>query len=179
MDSKTRYEKDCLQLSLLAMVQFLLGGVCVLLSLMCLPALIMAIIGLCIAAISPNSQSGASMGLMLAASILLLAVPIGCAYVFFYTGRRLAQHRSYHFCCLVLTLESFFTGIGLVMGIWFAMVMNRQSVKDLFEAGDKASEAQKLLTDDARALQSAAEAPRLPRKKADASLSGFREPERL
>lgn len=180
MAKSPRYERDCLQLSLIAAVQYILGCLCLLLTLLCLPFCILMITAAFVAIGQPSSGNNVTkMIAPLVVSAMMLAIPAGLMFLFFHTAKRLKQHRSYHFCCFVLTVESFGTGLGLFLGIWFALVMNRQSVKDLFEAGDTAADEAKRLENEQRELQRAVQPARLPLKKADASLSGFREPERL
>lgn len=53
-----------------------------------------------------------------------------------FTGRSLAGHRRYIFCLVVAGIECLFMPFGTVLGVFTIIVLNRESVKQLFAEAD-------------------------------------------
>lgn len=201
MFEKTQLEKDCAQLDMIAAVQYLFACLFGVLALLMLPLFFIGVLAIGIALF--GNQPGVSVGdgvVTLMVAIMLLIISGTIAWLFFRTGRCLRSRRSYHFCCIILTLESFVTGIGMVLGIWFAIVMNRSSVKEMFRLQEAADADPNTLAMDqsefktqvpaphaqvehepenAQEPQSAEEKPRKRRGRFDNNMTGFREPEKF
>ena len=177
----TQYEKDCSQLRLLGATQFIIGAIFALITLICIPVLAVALMAVFMTLFaSAPSSSVSNPFFLLLVSVIVVVIPGVLTWGCFYTGRCLLKHRSYHLCCIVMTIQTFGTGIGLVMGIWFAIVMNRQSVKDLFEANEKEFAIRKAEQKQLKqTTKPARQNTRKLRQQKNESLSGFREPERL
>ena len=90
------------------------------------------------AVLDPNIGLGDNSRLVgpifLMSSILFLALGISGAVVSYYVGRCLVQHRRRTFCIVVAALGCIQIPYGTAMGICTIAVLNRPSVRALFDS---------------------------------------------
>ena len=72
--------------------------------------------------------------IFLGLGILIVAIGVSVALLTFFTGRNLAQHRHHVFCIVVAALTCLSVPWGTAVGVCTIIVLNRPSVKALFEA---------------------------------------------
>ncbi len=129
---------DLQQLNLLAIFHYVVAGICALMG--CVP---FVHLGIGIAALSgalphkpdeqfPEALFGALFAVFGAVAIL---AAWSLAFCMFLTGRRLNQHRQYTFCLVVAAVECLLMPFGTVLGVFTIVVLQRPSVKRLFEGG--------------------------------------------
>ena len=68
--------------------------------------------------------------------LIILFMQIG-AVLTFLNGRYLAARRKPMFCTVVAGIECLFAPLGTILGIFTIMVLQRPTVKVLFEANQK------------------------------------------
>jgi hypothetical protein len=56
-------------------------------------------------------------------------------------GRNLAAHRGYVFCVVVAALECLWVPLGTILGVFTIVVLQRESVKELFGQRSATQEA--------------------------------------
>jgi hypothetical protein len=129
--------KDEEHLNLLAIFHYILGGLTALFA--CVPLIQMAF-GLAILA-GAFEGSGAPpefLGWLFVVFPACLAVfgwiLAGCMIA---AGRKLQTHRARTFCLVVAGFECVLMPYGTVLGVFTIVVLMRDSVRELFEAGDE------------------------------------------
>ena len=81
----------------------------------------------------PNAPPRFIGPLFLGLGILMLCIGVGVTLLTYFTGRNLSQHRRPTFCIVVAALTCLSVPWGTAIGICTIMVLNRPSVKALFE----------------------------------------------
>lgn len=66
---------------------------------------------------------------------IAMAVGLSFAGCVIAAGRCLARRRNYLFCLVVAAVECMFLPFGTVLGVFTLIVLMRESVKPMFEAG--------------------------------------------
>lgn len=68
---------------------------------------------------------------------LLLTLALGSSILLVLGGRRLQQHRNRTFCMAVAVIGCFYAPWGFILGIFTIVVLQRESVKLLFDEADQ------------------------------------------
>ena len=131
--------RDEKQLRLLSIFHYVLGGMGVLFS--CFP-IIHLVIGIAILTGAlegegsevPPRVFGWVLVLFPAAFILLGWTVSLCILV---AGRKLKVLRSYQYCFVIACIECIFVPLGTILGVFTIIVLNRDSVREKFEANQE------------------------------------------
>ena len=123
------------QLDLLGIFHYVVGGMTALFS--CLPFIHLAIgIALLTGKMDGPNPPPAMMGWFLisfAAFFILCGWTL--AILITLTGRRLRQRRAQKFCFIIGCVECVLMPFGTVLGVFTILLLNKESVRQLFHAG--------------------------------------------
>jgi hypothetical protein len=71
-------------------------------------------------------------GMLIAMGSLFFVIGLVCAVLVIMAGRNLAAQRGYTFCLVIAALECLSVPIGTALGVFTIVVLQRESVKELF-----------------------------------------------
>lgn len=135
--------RDLEQLRLLAIFHYVFGGLVALMSLiptfyLLIGAALASGVFVSDATATPDRQAARFVGgiFVAVASVVLLFSLVFAALVV-KAGRNLARQRGYTFALVIAALCCFLMPIGTVLGIFTLVVLTRDSVRELFEGGDR------------------------------------------
>jgi hypothetical protein len=131
-------DQDAEHLRLLSIFHYVVGGMTALFA--CFPCIHLAVgIALVSGALNPgrgHEQPPAFVGwLLIAVAALLILVGWSIALAILLAGRFLARRAHYLFCFVVAAVECIFMPCGTVLGVFTIIVLNRPSVRSLFQVG--------------------------------------------
>lgn len=72
-------------------------------------------------------------GIFVGFGVVLMGIFFILAFLAFWTGRSLGQHKNYTFCMVIAALVCLSMPLGTILGIFTIIVLLRDSVKALFE----------------------------------------------
>jgi hypothetical protein len=128
-------DRDLEQLGLLAIFHYIVGGIMALCG--CFPFIHL---GLGVAMLSGAFHEPGKPAPPLFLGWLLIGIASfaillswSLAFCVVLAGRKLAQRRNYTFCFVIAALECFFMPFGTVLGAFTIIVLQRASVKAMFE----------------------------------------------
>jgi hypothetical protein len=130
--------QDADHLRLLSIFHYVVGGLTALFA--CLPLFHLAI-GIAIVTGAFPKQPGQQVPDMLFGWIFIIMATVmillgwSLAIAIIIAGRYLTQRTHYTFCLVVAAVECIMMPFGTVLGIFSLIVLNRSSVKPLFDAG--------------------------------------------
>jgi hypothetical protein len=125
-------------LRLLSIFHYVVGGLAALFSLLPLFHLVLGISFLVAPRVFSNQGTPppAFVGwIFIVMAAIAMAVGLSFAGCVIAAGRCLARRRNYLFCLVVAAVECMFLPFGTVLGVFTLIVLMRESVKPMFEAG--------------------------------------------
>lgn len=138
MTTEQTLEEDQEQLNLLAIFHYIIGGIAALVS--CVPV-IHLVIGIFLVAAGSSELEAKGEEVPVALGWLFVIVPVCIILVglsisicILMAGRNLQRHKAHTFCFTVAVLECLFFPLGTVLGVFTIIVLNRFSVKALFQS---------------------------------------------
>lgn len=133
--------QDDQHLKLLSIFHYVVGGILALFSL--LPLIHVGVgVAMLSASSSPQSRGQpppewfAWMFIAIGSVVILLGLAVAVSVLI--AGACLARRRHHLYCMVMAGIECFFMPLGTVLGVFSLVVLLRDSVKELFAAGDGA-----------------------------------------
>lgn len=134
------------QIKLLAVFHYIVAGMAALFALF---PIIHLIIGLCVvfgtrhmAFPGQTPPPTVLLGwIFVVVALFLIAIGLTLAMFIFLAGRFLARRKHHRFCYVMAAVECVFMPFGTVLGIFSIIVLNRASVKQLFDAAPSQQQA--------------------------------------
>ena len=128
-------DRDLEHLRLLSIFHYVLGGITAVFA--CFPCIHLSV-GIAMVSGAMHDGSGQRppefigwFFIAVAVAFILAGWTVALAMLF--AGRFLARHTRYTYCFVVAAIECLFVPLGTVLGVFAILVLNRSSVKELFE----------------------------------------------